>query len=126
MKSMMSKIGIIILSLMTCTFTFAEDKPADHHFDQAHAWYVPIYVPQPKYPRRAQMRGKQGYAVIEVTVTTTGAVRDPVLIEEFPEGWHFGRAALKAAKKLKYNPRVIDGQVQESSGATYRFTFNLR
>tara|TARA_B110000977_G_scaffold97404_1_gene128328 strand:- start:9 stop:374 length:366 start_codon:yes stop_codon:yes gene_type:complete len=121
MKSMMSKIGII-LSLMACTFTFAEDKPAD----QARPYYIPVYVPQPKYPRRAQMRGKQGYAVIAVTVTTSGAVRDPVLVEEFPEGWRFGRAALKAAKKLKYNPRVIDGQVQESTGVIYKFIFNLR
>ena len=121
MKSMMSKIGII-LSLMACPFTFAEDKPAD----QARPYYIPVYVPQPKYPRRALTRGKQGYAVIAVTVTTSGDARDPVLVEEFPEGWRFGRAALKAAKKLKYNPRVIDGQVQESSGVTYRFTFNLR
>jgi hypothetical protein len=29
MKSMKSKISIIILSLMACTFTFAEDKPAE-------------------------------------------------------------------------------------------------
>jgi hypothetical protein len=29
MKSITSKIGIIILSLMACTFTFAEDKPAE-------------------------------------------------------------------------------------------------
>jgi protein TonB len=122
MKSMMSKISIIILSLMACAFTSAEDKPAD----EARPYYIPVYVPQPKYPRRAQIRGKQGYAVIEVTVTTSGAVRDPVLVEEFPEGWRFGRAALKAAKKLKYNPLVIDGQVQESTGVIYKFTFNLR
>jgi hypothetical protein len=29
MKSITSKISIIILSLMACTFTFAEDKPAE-------------------------------------------------------------------------------------------------
>jgi len=126
MKSMMSKIGIVILPLMACTSTFTENKRADHKADQGHAWSVPVYVPQPKYPYRALTRGKEGYAVIAVTVTTSGAVRDPVLVEEFPEGWRFGRAALKAAKKLKYNPRVIDGQVQESSGVLYKFTFEVR
>lgn len=85
----------------------------------------PIYVPQPQYPRRAQTRGKEGYAVILVTVTTTGGIRDPVLIEEFPEGWGFGRAAVKAANKLKYNPFVIDGQAQEMSGVMYKFTFQM-
>ena len=66
--------------------------------------YIPVYVPQPQYPRRAQTRGKDGYAVVQVIITTVGGVRDPVLIEEWPEGWGFGRSAVKAAQKLKYNP----------------------
>jgi protein TonB len=126
MKSTILKFNIFILSIMACTSTFAEDKSGGYKAGQPRPYYIPIYVPQPKYPRRALVRGKEGYAVVEVTVTTTGAVRDPVLVEEFPEGWRFGRAALKAAKKLKYNPRVIDGQAQESSGVLYKFTFNLR
>ncbi|MGB1159017.1 MAG: TonB family protein [Porticoccaceae bacterium] len=87
--------------------------------------YIPVYVPQPQYPRRAQTRGKEGYAVVEVIITTTGGVRDPVMIEEWPEGWGFGRAALKAAGKLKYNPRVIDGVAQEVPGVLYKFTFQM-
>ena len=126
MKSTIAKFSIIILSLMASTSTFAEDKSGGYTAGQPRPYYIPIYVPQPKYPRRALVRGMEGYAVIEVTVTATGAVRDPVLLEEFPEGWRFGRAALKAAKKLKYNPLVIDGQAHESSGILYKFTFNLR
>lgn len=87
--------------------------------------YIPVYVPQPEYPRRAQTRGKEGYAVIEVIITTTGGTRDPILIEEFPEGWGFGKAALKAASKLKYNPRVVDGIGQEVPGVLYKFTFQM-
>jgi len=87
--------------------------------------YIPVYVPQPQYPRRAQTRGKEGYAVVEVIITSTGGVRDPVMIEEFPEGWGFGRAAVKAALKLKYNPRVIDGVGQEVTGVLYKFTFQM-
>ena len=87
--------------------------------------YIPVYVPQPQYPRRAQTRGKEGYAVVEVIITTTGGVRDPKMIEEDPEGWGFGRAALKAANKLKYNPRVIDGVPEEVSGVLYKFTFQV-
>ena len=81
--------------------------------------YIPVYVPQPQYPRRAQSRGKEGYAIIEVIITTTGGVRDPKLLEEDPEGWGFGRAAMKAALKLKYNPRVVDGVGQEVPGVLY-------
>jgi len=87
--------------------------------------YIPVYVPQPQYPRRAQTRGKEGYAVVEVIITSTGGVRDPIMIEEFPEGWGFGRAAVKAALKLKYNPRVVDGVGQEVTGVLYKFTFQM-
>jgi protein TonB len=87
--------------------------------------YIPVYVPQPQYPRRAQTRGKEGYAVVEVIITSTGGVRDPIMIEEFPEGWGFGRAAVKAALKLKYNPRVVDGVGQEVPGVLYKFSFQM-
>jgi hypothetical protein len=36
MKSITSKISIIILSLMACTFTFAEDKPAQEEWLFVH------------------------------------------------------------------------------------------
>jgi protein TonB len=87
--------------------------------------YIPVYVPQPQYPRRAQTRGKEGYAVVQVIITTVGGVRDPVMIEEYPEGWGFGRSAVKAAKKLKYNPRVVDGVAEEVPGVLYKFTFQM-
>jgi protein TonB len=87
--------------------------------------FIPVYIPQPQYPRRAQTCGKEGYAVVEVIITTTGGVRDPKMIEEFPEGWGFGRAALKAADKLKYNPRVVDGVGQEVPGVLYKFSFQM-
>ena len=87
--------------------------------------FIPVYIPQPQYPRRAQTRGKEGYAVVEVIITTTGGVRDPKMIEEFPEGWGFGRAALKDADKLKYNPRVVDGVGQEVPGVLYKFSFQM-
>lgn len=85
--------------------------------------YIPVYVPQPQYPRRAQSRGVSGYAVVKVTITTTGAVRDPVMIEEHPTGYGFGNAALRAAQKLKYNPRVVNGTPEEVPGVLYKFSF---
>ena len=87
--------------------------------------YIPVYVPQPQYPRRAQTRGKEGYAVVQVIITTVGGVRDPIMVEEYPEGWGFGRSAVKAAKKLKYNPRVVDGVAEEVPGVLYKFTFQM-
>ena len=88
-----------------------------------HSWSIPTYVPRPSYPRRAQTLGVKGYAVIEVIITTTGGARDPILLEENPEGYGFGRSAMKAALKLKYNPVVVDGVGQEVPGVTHKFTF---
>ena len=85
---------------------------------------IPIYVPVPRYPSRAQNRGKEGYAVIQVTITEVGSAVDPVLLEEDPVNLGFGRSALRAATRLKYNPKVVDGVAVKSS-ATYKFVFKL-
>ena len=87
--------------------------------------YIPVYVPQPDYPPIALRRGISGYAVIEVIITETGGVRDPKLIEEYPENKGFGKYALRAAKKLKYKPRVVDGVAQEVPGVLYKFSFQI-
>ena len=86
---------------------------------------TPVYIAQPQYPRRAQTRGKQGYAVVEVTITSTGGVRDPRLLEEYPGGWGFGGAALKAADKLRYVPKIVDGVSQETKNVRYKYTFRM-
>ena len=52
--------------------------------------FPPVYSSIPKYPRTAQQKGIEGYAIIEVIVTKQGGVRDPVVIEEWPEGLGFG------------------------------------
>ena len=63
---------------------------------------IPIYIPEPRYPPRAQKTGKGGYAVVELTVTEIGSAADIKLVEEWPENYGFGRASVKAAEKLKY------------------------
>ncbi len=88
--------------------------------------YIPVYVPQPQYPRRAQSRGVSGYAVVEVTITKTGSVKNIKLMEEHPDNYGFGRAAMRAADKLKYNPRVVNGEPQEVPGVLYKFTFRIQ
>lgn len=87
--------------------------------------YIPVYVPQPDYPPRALRQGVDGYAVVEVTITTTGSVRDIKLLEEYPPNKDFGKYALRAAKKLKYKPRVIDGVAEEVPGVLYKFSFRI-
>ena len=87
--------------------------------------YIPLFVTQPLYPRRAQNRGKEGYAIIELTVSKEGLALNPTVVEEKPKGQKFGKAALKAAGSLRYVPRFIDGEPVEVPGVLYKYNFNM-
>ncbi len=84
---------------------------------------IPVFVPTPRYPPRAERQGKAGYAVVQVTITTLGTTKDIVMLEEFPENFGFGKSAVKAAQKLRYNAKYVDGEPVEVPGVKYKFTF---
>ena len=86
--------------------------------------YLPIVKVAPIYPRRAQTRGISGYCIVEYTVTTSGAIRDPVAVDCEPAGV-FEKASVKAATKFKYKPRVVDGEAIEVAGVQNKFTYTL-
>ena len=86
--------------------------------------YLPIVKVAPVYPRRAQTRGIEGYVVLEFIVTKTGAVRDPFVVEAKPPGI-FDRAAISAALKFKYKPKVVNGEPIDVAGVRNRITFEL-
>ncbi|MAT82661.1 MAG: protein TonB [Gammaproteobacteria bacterium] len=86
--------------------------------------YLPIVKVAPVYPRRAQTRGIEGYVLLEFVVTKTGAVRDPVVIEASPPGI-FDRAAIQAALKFKYKPKVVNGEPIDVAGVRNLITFEL-
>ena len=86
--------------------------------------YLPIVKVAPVYPRRAQTRGIEGYVLLEFTVTKTGAVRDPHILESKPPGI-FDRSALNASLKFKYKPKVVNGIPIDVAGVKNRITFEL-
>ena len=80
-----------------------------------------------------------GWVIVEFTVTDQGTVVNPVVVENC--GWIknarnsgecfdnpnsvFNSAALKAAVKFKYKPKVIDGNPVETAGVQNKITFEL-
>ncbi|GLX82771.1 energy transducer TonB [Thalassotalea eurytherma] len=86
--------------------------------------YLPLFKVAPIYPRRAQSRGIEGYVILSFTVTKNGSVKDPVVVEAKPESI-FDRAAIDAALKFKYRPRVVDGEPMEVSGVQNKITFEI-
>jgi len=86
--------------------------------------YLPIVKVQPVYPRRAQERGISGHVLLEFEVTELGTVENPVVIEADPPGY-FERAAMAAAKKFKYKPKVVNGEPVRVAGVRNLITFEL-
>ena len=86
--------------------------------------YLPIVKVNPVYPRRAQTRGLEGYVLLEFIVTKTGAVTNPVVIESKPPGI-FDRAAMNAALKFKYKPKVVNGEPIDVAGVRNLIKFEL-
>ena len=86
--------------------------------------YIPVYRKHPIYPLSAQRAGKEGYAIIELTVDENGFVKDPKVIErDGPSS--FETASLDAVRSFRYAPRYENGKPVDSKGVRYRFTYGL-
>lgn len=85
--------------------------------------YLPIVKVPPEYPRRALARNVEGHCVVGFTVTRTGSVRDPYVIE--CSSTLFENTSLQAVLKFKYKPRIEDGEPVEVPGVKNMFTYKL-
>jgi protein TonB len=84
----------------------------------------PLVRVPPQYPPRAQERGIEGWVLVEFSISKTGTVADPVVIDADPPST-FNRAALRAVRKWKYRPRVQNGQPVERHGVQTVIRFDL-
>lgn len=84
---------------------------------------VPLVRINPQYPRDAAMNQIEGYVTIEFTITETGSVRNPRVIDSKPPRV-FDREAIRAILRWKFKPRVVDGEAI-ARRATQTIEFNL-
>ena len=98
--------------------------------------YIPLFKVQPVYPRRAQERGIEGYVIVAFTITESGAIQDPYIIEgkcrsagnrdgNYNDCSLFNSATIRAASKLKYRPTIRDGKAVAVEDVPHKFTFEL-
>ncbi len=69
----------------------------------------PLVRIPPEYPMNAAANRVEGFVELRFTVTEAGTVEDPEVIRAFPEGV-FDRAALRAVRKWKYQPQMVEGR----------------
>jgi periplasmic protein TonB len=84
---------------------------------------IPILRIQPQYPREAQREGVTGQVVVEIVVAPDGTVRSVRVVSANPRGY-FEQAALSAARKSKFRPKIVDGKAVEQKGI-YPYDFKL-
>lgn len=91
----------------------------------AEAEYLPIVKIAPTYPRRALTRGLEGHCTVEYTVATDGTTRNVTVVEDDCSHFLFKKPSVAAAKKFRYQPRVIEGQAIEVPGIRNRFYYQI-
>jgi protein TonB len=85
---------------------------------------IPLVRINPDYPPRALSRGLEGWVQVQFTITATGTVKDPVVVDAMPKNI-FDDAALKAIARWRYNPKVENGVAVERVGVQTRIVFQL-
>ena len=77
----------------------------------------------PVYPARALAQEIEGYVIVRFDVTVNGLVTNVDVVES--SNRMFDKAAIKAAEKFKFKPRIVDGVAYESYGIQNLFRFAL-
>ncbi|MDO3386244.1 TonB family protein [Gilvimarinus sp. SDUM040013] len=99
-------------------------------FDGTGGDLLPILKVAPMYPTRASTRGIEGEVIVAFTVTRTGATRDIQVVSGYRTNGEptsiFDSAAIAAAEKFKYKPRVIDGEPVEVHNVQNKFVFEMQ
>jgi protein TonB len=85
---------------------------------------IPLVRINPDYPPRALSRGIEGWVKVQFTITPTGTVKDPKVVDAMPKEM-FDDAALKAIARWRYNPRVEGGVAVERVGVQTIIRFQL-
>ena len=73
---------------------------------------VPIVRIDPQWPRQALEEGTEGFVRVEVLIGMDGATKDVRVLESEP-GQLFVCNALRAVRRWKFKPRIVDGEAVE-------------
>lgn len=84
---------------------------------------IPIVTIAPNYPRKALIAKIEGYVTMSFTITETGTVVGPKVVDSKPKRI-FDREAMRAILKYKFKPKVENG-VAVTQLATQTIDFNL-
>lgn len=85
---------------------------------------LPVVRIEPQYPRRAAMKGQEGWVLLEFDITAVGTVDNVKVIESKPRRV-FDSSARRALLKWKYKPKLIEGKAKKQVRQTVKLEFKL-
>ena len=85
---------------------------------------IPARFITPEYPASALEREVEGYVLLNLTVFDTGAVGNITITESNPPGI-FDSAAIDAAIRMRFEPRIVFDEAVTVDDVPYRFDWNL-
>lgn len=94
-----------------------------HRLGIADGDLLPVVTIAPNYPPAAERSGLEGYVIVSFTVNARGSVENVRVTESTHRV--FERAAIDAARKFRFRPRVISGRPVAVDGVRRRITFTL-
>ena len=108
----MKKTGLVFIAAAMTAMSFAAAPAMASERERTQ-------VAAPEYPRGAERRNVEGYAIVQYNVTPDGTVVDATVVEAQPEGiWD--RSVIRAINGWGYAPSA-----EATEGMTQRFDFNL-
>jgi len=115
----------VVVADLTPTMTF--DNIGDtlsKSINQPTGDATPIVRINPKYPPVAARDGIEGWVQISFSISPTGEVINPVIIDAEPKRV-FDREAIRAIKRWKYRPKVVEGVAQLQANQSVQLDFKI-
>lgn len=85
---------------------------------------IPQRMVAPVYPKRAIDRGIEGIVLVQFDIAEDGSIKNPKIVVSQPKRI-FDRAVMRALKKSRYRPMVIEGQATQIKNVTETYFFKL-
>ncbi|MEZ8823713.1 energy transducer TonB [Vibrio amylolyticus] len=85
---------------------------------------MPLHRVEPAYPARALRRGLEGYVIMQFSIDELGRPIDIEVVEADPPR-QFEREAMRALKRWKYQPKVVNEKAVVQHGQSVKLEFRL-
>ncbi|MDW6004061.1 energy transducer TonB [Vibrio mangrovi] len=85
---------------------------------------IPLYKVKPDYPPRAKRREIEGTVTLKFDIDETGRAVNIHVVDSQPKRI-FDRAARRALRYWKFQPRIVNGKAEKQNGMTQIIKFEM-